>query len=177
MWVYGREGAFTLIPNFLLTGLAAIMISLVIIVWSIGFIDKKHVPLNFLLLFIALFLVGGGVAQLPFFLLVWGFSTRINKPLTWWPKVLPVSLRCVLANVWPWTITAGLLLFLVALEIAIFGFVPGVDSPEQRLAIAYTSLGVCFVLIVVTFVGGVAQAIQAHTIAHVSSSISGGEAV
>ena len=110
--------------------------------------------------FTALFLVGGGVAQIPFFLLVWAFSTRIDKPLTWWRKVLPEGLRGVLGSVWPWSLTGGLLLFLFALEIAISGFVPGVDSPEQRLGIVYTSLGVGFVLIVVTFAGGLAQAIR-----------------
>jgi hypothetical protein len=163
MWAYGREGALTLIPNFLLTGLAALISGLVIIIWSVGFINHKHGPLIFLLLFIALFLAGGGVAQLPFFLLVWGFSTRINKPLTRWRKVLPAGLRGMLAGVWPWTLAAGLLHFLLALEIAIFGVVPGVDNPDQRLGIVYTSLGIDVALIAVTFVGGIAQAMQAQT--------------
>ena len=56
MWVYGTEDAFTLIPNFLVSGIAAISVSLLITVWSIGFVHKKHGSLIFLCLFIALFL-------------------------------------------------------------------------------------------------------------------------
>jgi hypothetical protein len=100
MWVGGSEPAFTLIPNFLVTGIVAIIVSLAIIVWSIGFLHKKHGPLVFLLLFVLLFLVGGGIGQVIFFTLCWAFSTRINKPLTWWTKVLPLSLRRVLAKTW-----------------------------------------------------------------------------
>src|SRR5208283_296635 len=37
MWVYGTEDAFTLVPNFLLTGILAIILSLAIMIWSIGF--------------------------------------------------------------------------------------------------------------------------------------------
>jgi len=61
MWAYGNEPAFTLIPNFLITGIAAIIVSLAVIVWSIGFVHKKNGPFIFLLLFILLFLVGGGL--------------------------------------------------------------------------------------------------------------------
>jgi len=59
MWAYGTEDAFTLIPNFLLTGVAAITVSLLIIVWSVGFVDKKHGSSVFLLLFVLLLIVGG----------------------------------------------------------------------------------------------------------------------
>jgi len=39
MWVYGNEPAFTIIPNFLITGIASIIVSLAIIIWSVGFIE------------------------------------------------------------------------------------------------------------------------------------------
>ena len=38
-WEWGGEGAFTLVPNFLLTGLLAITISILVAVWS----DRKSV--------------------------------------------------------------------------------------------------------------------------------------
>jgi hypothetical protein len=34
LWYYGSEGAFAIIPNFLLTGLSAMTVSLFIIIWS-----------------------------------------------------------------------------------------------------------------------------------------------
>src|SRR3990172_8570874 len=101
MWPHGTEEAFTLIPNFLITGILAIMVSIAIMIWSVGFVDKKHGPTVFILLFILLVLVGGGIGQIIFFPLAWVGATRINKPLTWWQKVLPENARRVLAKLWP----------------------------------------------------------------------------
>ena len=41
-WAFWGEEAFTIIPNFLLTGLLAITVSLAIIIWSLFFIDRKY---------------------------------------------------------------------------------------------------------------------------------------
>ena len=62
-WPEGGEGAFTIVPNFLLTGILAIIVGLVIIVWSLGFVQRRSGALVYLLLFVLLFLVGGGIAQ------------------------------------------------------------------------------------------------------------------
>ncbi|NVM01028.1 MAG: hypothetical protein HWN67_01715, partial [Candidatus Helarchaeota archaeon] len=97
MWLYGTEGAFTLIPHFLITGIFAMSISIFIIIWSVGFVHKKHGTSIFLLLFIVLFLVGGGIAQILFFLPTWAYATRINKPLNWWKRILPEGIRKTLA--------------------------------------------------------------------------------
>jgi hypothetical protein len=65
-------GAFTLIPNYLATGIAAILVGLCIVAWTIGFIRTKHGATVFLLLSIALFLVGGGIGEAVIFLVAWG---------------------------------------------------------------------------------------------------------
>jgi hypothetical protein len=160
MWIHGTEDAFTLVPNFLITGILAILVSLAIMVWSIGFIHTKHGSSVFLLLFVLLFLVGGGVGQIVFFVPTWLFSTRINKPLTWWQKVLPENVRRFLAKLWPASLAAGLLLFLAALEIAIVGFVPGVSNPDQRLYICWYLLLAALILFIFSFVAGFADDIQ-----------------
>jgi hypothetical protein len=173
MWIHGNETAFTLIPNFLITGIAAISVSLAIIIWSVGFVHTKHGATVFLLLFVLLFLVGGGIGQVVFFTVGWAFATRINKPLTWWQKVLPDGIRGVLARVWPWTLAASSLLFFFALEIAIFGFVPGVADADQKLGIVFASLGVGLGLIAFTFVAGFAHDLQQQTELHLSPAMSG----
>jgi hypothetical protein len=160
MWVHGTEGAFTLIPNFLVTGILAIAVSICIIVWSVGFVHKKHGPLVFLLLFIALFLVGGGVAQVPIFIAAWAVSTRIHKPLTWWRKVLPTSVRRWLAALWPWVLAAGVTLFVVGLAISITGFVPGLNDPDQILYLDWSIIGLGFVLVLLAYVAGFAYDIE-----------------
>jgi len=160
MWVHGNEYAFTVIPNFLITGILAMIVSLTIMIWSVGFVHKKNGPLVFLLLFILLFLVGGGIGQVVFFTLTWAVSTRINKPLTWWRKVLPESVRKVLSKLWSWSLIAGSLLIVMALEIAITGFVPGVNDPDLILIIMLTALGAGLGILLLTFVAGFAHDIQ-----------------
>jgi hypothetical protein len=162
-WVHGSEYAFTVIPNFLVTGLLAMTVGLAVIIWSVGFVHWKHGSLVLLLLFILLFLVGGGVAQAIFFFLICAVATRINSSLAWWRKVLPVGVRRVLARLWPWSLTIGSLLMLSALAIAIFGFVPGVSDPDQALTVMLSSLGAGLGVILFTFVAGFARDIQRQT--------------
>ena len=160
MWPHGNEYAFTLITNFLITGTLAMIVGFSIIIWSVGFIHKKNGSFIYLLLFILLFLVGGGIGQIVFFTLAWAVSTRINKPLIWWRKVLPESGRRVLAKLWLWSLIAGALLLVMALEIAIFGFVPGVNDPDLILIIMLSSLGVGLGVLLLTFVAGFAHDIE-----------------
>jgi hypothetical protein len=160
MWLHGTEEAFSIIPNFLVTGILAMAVALLIMIWSVRYIQTKNGPTVFILLFVLLFLVGGGIGQIVFFLPVWAFSTRINKPLTWWQKVLPENVRRVLAKLWPFTLTVASGLFLLALEIAIFGFLPGVSDAEQKLYFCWSFLGFGWVILLFTFVAGIANDIQ-----------------
>ncbi len=159
-WVYGTEDAFTLIPNFLITGILAIIFSLAIMVWLVGFIHKPSGPSVFFLLFVCLFLVGGGVGQVFFFLPTWAVATRINKPLTWWRKVLPETSRFKVGRLWLAALSTSLLCFLAALEIAIFGFVPGVNDPNMKNYICWSILTAGLVAALFTFVAGFARDIQ-----------------
>ncbi len=162
MWPHGTEEAFTLIPNFLITGILAIMVSIAIMIWSVGFVDKKHGPTVFILLFILLVLVGGGIGQIIFFTLAWAGATHINKPVTWWQKVLPENTRRVLGKLWPGSLIVGCILFLIALEVAVFGFVPGINDPDQKLYICWSLLFGALGLFLFTFVAGFAHDIQAR---------------
>ena len=157
MWVYGTEDAFTLIPNFLISGLLVILLSICVMVWSARFVQQKNALLLLALLFIPLFLVGGGVAQVALFALTFWVATQVNHPLTWWRRVLPESLRRGLARVWPFALGIGVLLFLIALEIAIFGFVPGVKNPDLREYICWSSLGIGLVFFLIAIVAGLAH--------------------
>ena len=157
MWPHGNEYAFTLIPNFLMTGIAAMMVGLAILVWSLGFVHKKNGPAIFFLLFVLLLLVGGGVAQILFFPFIWLDSTRINKPLAWWRKILPVKIQKPLGKLWPWSLVISSSLLVFVLEIAITGFVPAVNDPEAVLSIMLSCLGVEAAVLPLTFVSGFAQ--------------------
>jgi MFS family permease len=154
MWAYGTEDAFTLIPNFLVTGIAAIAVSLLIIAWSIGFLHKRHGALVFFLLFVVLLLVGGGVAQVIFFTLASLVATRINRPLKWLRKLLPENVRGQIGKQWPWLLTVFTLLGLAALEIAIVGCIPGVRDPKQVLYFCWSILGLGLMFLLLAIISG-----------------------
>lgn len=160
MWEYGNEPAFTVIPNFLVTGILAMIVGIAVIICSAGFIHRKHGPLAFLLLSMVLFLVGGGIGQIVIFTMGWAFATRINKPLNWWRKVLPKGLRRTLAGQWHIILCSGSLLLLFALEIAVFGFVPGVKDPDMITVYMLTSLGSSLILFMLAFISGFARDIE-----------------
>ncbi|MCL5071481.1 MAG: hypothetical protein M1308_11390 [Actinobacteria bacterium] len=160
IWAYGKEPAFTIIPNFLITGIAAMIAGLAAIIWSVGFLHKKNGSIIFLLLFVILFLVGGGIAQVIFFIIGWLFSTRIHKPLTWWHKVFSTGARRVLTRLWIIFLIISTLLILFVLEIAIFGFVPGISNPDTINTVMLSALGIEFVFLILAFISGIAHDIE-----------------
>jgi hypothetical protein len=153
-WVQGTEDAFTIIPNFLISGLLSMIIGLTIVVWSIWFLPRKHGPTVFLLLFILLFLVGGGMGQIAFFVPAWAFATRLDKPLTWWKKTLPRRSWSFLSKLWPVTLVLASILILIGIEIAIFGNIPGMSNPDAINNTALSLVAVSAVLYIVSFIAG-----------------------
>jgi hypothetical protein len=121
-WEYGTERALTIIPNFFATGILAIVFGLLVTIWAGVFIDRKYGAEVLMLLSIILWLVGGGFGPIFMSILASVTATRINKPLKWWRAHLPVKVRGFLAKLWPWSIIAFVLLFLISVEIAIFGY-------------------------------------------------------
>jgi len=153
-WVLGTEEAFTVIPNFLISGLLSMILGLTIIVWSLWFIQTTYGRTVFLVLFILLFLVGGGIGQIIFFIPAWAFATRMNKPLTWWKKVLPQSIWPFLSKLWIITLIVSSVVILIALEIAVFGFIPGMTNPENIQNTALILVLISAILYVISFIAG-----------------------
>lgn len=151
MWVYGTEEAITLVPNFLATGILAMTAAVLMIVWSIGFIDRERGSTVFTLLGVMLFLVGGGGAMVVLVIIGWAVSTRIGRPSR---RLGKLAFSRALAKRWPVLLIAMAVLYLIALEIAIVGFVPGVSNPDQARLICWSSLGVMLVLLVLAIAGG-----------------------
>ena len=159
-WVYGTEEAITIIPNYLFSGLLTMVISIFAAIWSIGFIGRKNGSLVFLLAFIALTLVGGGLGHIVFFLPVYGYSTRINKKLIFWSKVFPKNARRIIGNIWPFFVGIASVAFIIALEISIFGYFPGIEDPDAIFTICWSFLGLSLILIQASYISGYAYDIE-----------------
>jgi hypothetical protein len=167
MWVYGTEEAFSLVPNFLATGILAMTLGVLVILWSIRFIDRRNGSGVFLLLSTLLFLVGGGVAMVGLVCVCWAVSRRIDRPPRWCRKVLPVGA----GRLWLACLGISLALFAIALEIAIWGFVPGAGNPDQARMICWSSLGVMLAVLLLAIVAGFAHDIGRETVrAHTGTS-------
>lgn len=102
-WEYGTERALTVIPNFFVTGILAIIFGLLVTIWAGVFILRKYGGAVLMLLSIILWLIGGGFAPI-FSNICHCYATRINKPLKWWRAHLPINVRGFLAKLWPWSI-------------------------------------------------------------------------
>jgi hypothetical protein len=121
-WQYGDEPALTIIPNFLATGILAVIFGILLTIWSIKFIGKKYGAEILFLLGVTLFLFGGGFAPIFMTLIASMTATRINMPLKFWRAALPSFIRSFLGKIWLGTLIAFTLIFIVSVSIAIFGW-------------------------------------------------------
>ncbi len=121
-WEYGTETALTIIPNFFVTGIVAIIVGLLVTTWAGAFIDRKYGAGVLMLLSFILWLVGGGFAPIFMSILASVTATRINKPSKWLRAHLSINLRSFLTTLWPWSIIAFVVLFVISVEILIFGY-------------------------------------------------------
>ena len=153
-WIEGTEPAFTLIPNFMITGIVSMIVGLVIAIWSIWFLPTKHGRAIFLGLFILSFLVGGGIGQAFFFIPAWAFATRMDKPLTWWRKVLSRNTWPVLSKLWIVTLVLAIITMLIGLEMAIFGYFPEITDTETLQNVNMTFVFGSAILFVLSFITG-----------------------
>jgi hypothetical protein len=99
------EPAMSILPSYLVTGILALVIGLVMIIWSVGFVQRKQGGLVLILLSVTLLLFGGGLFP-PLIGVIGGAAgTRINKPF----HSKPGKLAYWAANLWPWPLVVLML--------------------------------------------------------------------
>ena len=152
-------GAFTLLPTYLISGIVTIGVGLALIVWTIGFIQRINGSEIFLILCILLFLAGGGIAQVGFFLIAWMVSTRINRPPNWWKGDYSGKARKRWASLWLVFFTAGYLFLLTGIAIWLLATPPGTSFQEHRCAYLFCwfSLLIGLAFQMLTIVSGFAR--------------------
>lgn len=96
------EPAMTLLPSYLWSGVLTIVISILILLWSLFGIQRRYGGTLLMLLSIPFLLVGGGIFP-PVIGFIGGLvATRIHAPLTWWQARMRGGVGGVLAGLWPW---------------------------------------------------------------------------
>jgi len=76
--VLAGEPAMTVVPNFLVTGVLAIIFGLIVTIWAAAFVQKKNGGLFLILLSIIMLLVGGGLIPPIFGVIAGIIGTQIK---------------------------------------------------------------------------------------------------
>jgi hypothetical protein len=135
-WEYGTEHALTVIPSFLFSGIAAMIVGVVIILWASIYIERRSGALVLFLLGVVSFLVGGGFAPIFLTILAGATAAAIPRTLRLWRRIFPIALRLFLSRLWPGTLIAVVVFFVISVEIAVFGY------PLLWLFDAETTMGI-----------------------------------
>ncbi len=144
--ILSGEPAMTIIPNMLLTGILALIMSLIFMIWAIGFIHKKYGGLVLILLSFILLLVGGGFGPPILGVIVGLVATKINSEFNWWNEYLPISIRNLLAKILPYSLIIAIVSwFLVWPGLIILAFF-GIQEP----LIAIFLISLSFVMLFLT---------------------------
>jgi hypothetical protein len=121
-WEYGTERALTIVPSTLISGILAMLIGVLMTIWAAALVQRRFGALVLFICGIALFLLGGGFAPIFLTILAGATAAAIHRSLGIWRRILFAPLRRLLSKLWPGTLAALVVTFVVAVEIAIFGY-------------------------------------------------------
>jgi len=121
-WQYGEETALTIVPNFLITGILAVVFGILVMIWSIQYIDKKPGAGILFFLGVILFLFGGGFAPIFMTIIASLTASRIKSRLNFWRAVLPGFIQRFFGSIWVGVLVAFIVIFVSSVVIAIFGW-------------------------------------------------------
>lgn len=155
-WEYGTLHALTIIPNYLVTGILALSIGILVVIWARVYVQTKYGAVVLMMLTIILFLVGGGFAPIFTAILASFTAALIGKPMMWWRKLLPGSVLNFLAKIWSVSLVAFVALFFISVAIAIFGwpltaFFDADTTLNYLNTLSYLMLGLMFLSILTGF--------------------------
>lgn len=153
--ILSGEPAMTIVPNLLVTGILAILVSLVFLVWAITFAQREHGGLVLILLSVGMLLAGGGFGPPILGVIVGVAATRINTPLRSWRTHLSYGAQRLLARLWPWSCVAGVIAWLLLLPgtILLDLFFGASDLDFMVPIIGFTVLSAFGLLLLAIFTG------------------------
>jgi hypothetical protein len=128
-WEFGYAPAYTIIPNYLISGIIAMIFSASIIIYAIKFIEYRFTWIVLLLLSILQYISGGGAAQFGCAIIISIYALFINSPLKLLRKI-PNKVRKFISKPWLILLIIFLIVFLHSIITEVFGFLYGVRDPN-----------------------------------------------
>ena len=136
------EPAMSIIPNFIVTGSLACLVSLIYLVWAARFVERKHAGQMLILLAIIMLLVGGGIFPPVIGIFIGVLTTRINTPSIEGHTQATVGLRSFLSKVWSLSFVGCIIGWLLLFPgVNILGYFFGVDDPNLMISLLAFALG------------------------------------
>lgn len=121
-WPGASEPAFTIVPNYLITGISAMVVGIIVVLWVLFMMNSKFGVPGFAGLTVLLFLFGGGFA--PIFTSIYTVTCALlqNREHRWWKAHIPLKTARIIGRVWPWLFGFTLLFSFIAVSTAVFGY-------------------------------------------------------
>jgi len=141
----GGEPALSVVPNLLATGILAILVSSIYLVWAVWFVERKHSGLVLMLLSAPMLLMGGGIFPPILGFIIGAAATRMHAPLTWWRTHLSAGSRNSLAALWPWFFGACVLTWISMFPgVAVLSYFFGITDTNLIFALLICMFGFLF---------------------------------
>jgi len=112
--------AITIIPNFLATGILAVIFSTLVIIWSLRFAERRYRTSILFGLSISQMLVGGAWV-IDIALITCLLATRIHSPLDWWQRYFSENSRNRLEQMFPISVVVFSIISGIMLALTFFG--------------------------------------------------------
>ena len=116
------EPAFTVVPNYLITGISAMTIGIIIVLWALFMMKSKFGVPVFAGLTVLLFLFGGGFATVFTSLFTVICALLQNKEHRWWKTHIPLKTAWTIGRIWPWLFVFTFLSSFIVVSTAVFGY-------------------------------------------------------
>lgn len=158
-WEFGGEPALTIIPNYLVTGILTVIISVCLFVWAFLFIDKKYNLLWIILLTISMLLFGGGLAPPTYMIISIGAILFLKRDVVLRKSTFTGKILNGFSFLWPGILYFQYVLFLIAIISGLSGY-PFLWFFDAEKAIEYLRIYgviVAFVFGPITVISAIAK--------------------
>lgn len=163
--ILGGEPALTIVPNLLITGVLAIVAALVLLVSVTVFVERTHGGLVLVLLSLVMLLVGDGFGP-PLLGIVLGVAAmKMSAAPACWRTRRAVGARRFLAKLWPWSLGAGAIAWLLLFPgSVVFASIFGVNDTDLVVPIVIAVLTLAaFSLLLLTIMAGMAYDVESQS--------------
>jgi hypothetical protein len=113
--IVAGEPAMTIIPNLLVTGIVAILVSLAYIAWATVLVERKNSSLALILLSVVMLLTGAGYGSAVLGFIIGLVATRLNVNGARRHTRLPAGIRQASVRFWPSAYVACVIAWLLVM--------------------------------------------------------------